>query len=830
MGTAVRVTVLAMLGLACSHPYLAAARTATTSGPLTFAEFMSRKSAFSAATLSPDGRWLAYVERDWRGPAGGTMSGDAQRSRVFLRDLKTGRTRSVAGAARGIFFKSMCETWSPDGAGLIVSRIKRGTMRFAYVDAVSGRLTSLAPRPTGLCGNWVGRHFLYASVAPGSAQPGSNADILRVLSDKWRQDWNTDAAVVTVSSDNPLMPSSRFEANSLSLFDPATGRARAIASGRFREVTSSPDATRFAVLRSTETDPNALEWDTGRRAALDIFDLHGSEPRLLYEQAGLDIALGSTNWSPDGQLLVVAGKPASAKREALELYVIDPAKAASRAIVPPAGWSLHNPDVAQNLPSLATGWIGGEPAAVVATSGMLADSVGAALNYGEQAGRAFHVMSFGAQGFRDLTGFSKQSVRSFVTDAQQGALVVADGALWRLSRSAPPLRLTPPGLNVRAIAAAHSSGGLRPNPSFFSGSGAERIELSVIASEGQAERVIFDVPKRKIIERGTAEGRLATSSNLLEHADVDSIGWSTTLRVAGSASAQVAVSNAEWSNRPVASVHMIKYRYKERELIGWLALPPGRRDAPVPCIVWIYPGRVLSGEVPDALLASDAPLSPVYSGQLMAAQGYAVLFVSTPTSGNPATVMAELAGETIAGIDAAASQRFIDPTRVGLIGQSFGGYGVAAVLSQRSDRFRAGVAMNGEYDFAYAWGSKMFSKMLASGDPDNFNMETIGFVENGQPALHAPAWTALDAYVRSSPFYSVRSIDAPLLIVAGDINLGTTSLAQSERLYAALRREGKSPVLVRYWGEGHVQEGEGAVRDGWSRISNWFGHYLRSEQ
>jgi len=649
-----------------------------------------------------------------------------------------------------------------------------------------------------------------------------------VLSDKWHRDWSTEEPVVTVSSSNPLMPSSKFGGSSLSLFEPETGATRKLADGRFREVMPSPDGKRFAVLRSGVADAYALEWDTGRRAILDVFDLDGAEPKLMLEESPLDIALGSTNWSPDGHLLIVAGKPGSAKREALNLYVIDPAKGITRTIVPPDGWSFHNPDVAQNLPSLPTGWIGGEPAAIVATPGKLVDSVRSALNYGEQTGLAFHVVSFGARDTRNLTAFANQSVRSFVTDTQRRALVVADGALWRLSVSQPPLRLTPQSLNVRAIATARSSGGLRPNQAFFSTADSERIELNTLAAGNSEELVVFDIRNRKLVERSAPETRLATSPDLLERVELDSAGWSTTLRTIGSVHSRVAVSNADWANRPLAGIRKIKYRSGKRELIGWLALPPGRPDHPVPCIVWIYPGRVFSDRVPDAMLVSDVPISPVYSAQLMAAQGYAVLFVSTPTSGDPATVMAELADETIAGIDAAASERLIDPTRVGLIGHSFGGYGVAAVLSQRSDRFRAGVAMDGEFDFAYAWGSKMISRTLSSEAPDNFNMETIGFVENGQPALHAPVWAALDAYVRSSPFYSAKSIDAPLLITAGDINLGTTSLAQSERMYAALRREGKSPVLVRYWGEGHVQEGEGAMRDQWARISGWFGHYLRS--
>jgi dipeptidyl aminopeptidase/acylaminoacyl peptidase len=190
-------------------------------------------------------------------------------------------------------------------------------------------------------------------------------------------------------------------------------------------------------------------------------------------------------------------------------------------------------------------------------------------------------------------------------------------------------------------------------------------------------------------------------------------------------------------------------------------------------------------------------------------------------------VAGTLTDETLAAVDAAARAGWIDPGRVGIIGHSFGAFSTVAVLSRRPDRFRAGIAMSGPYDFSAGWGARLPQDLLVDTDGHGFTMETVGFVENGQIGLGAPPWAAHAAYERASPFFAASRITTPLLLTAGDLDLGSTSLQQSERLYAALLRSGNPAVLVRYWGEGHVQADPGAVRDQWARFGAWFDHYLK---
>jgi dipeptidyl aminopeptidase/acylaminoacyl peptidase len=263
-----------------------------------------------------------------------------------------------------------------------------------------------------------------------------------------------------------------------------------------------------------------------------------------------------------------------------------------------------------------------------------------------------------------------------------------------------------------------------------------------------------------------------------------------------------------------------------RALTAWVVLPPGPR-LPAPAIVWVYGGQDLAGGPPADAWPGGA-VTAVFSGQLWAAQGYAVLYPSTPIGRAAETdVGATLAREVIAAIDAAAAEDLVDPARVGIIGHSFGGYSTAAVLAARPDRFRAGVAMSGPYDFAAAWGARYPLESLIDEDGYGFSEETRGYVEAGQIGLGAPPFDRPDAYRSASPFFAARRITTPLLLTVGDQDQGATSLGQAERLYAALARSGNPAVLVRYWGQGHVQQDPWAVRDQWARFTAWFDHYLR---
>jgi dipeptidyl aminopeptidase/acylaminoacyl peptidase len=215
----------------------------------------------------------------------------------------------------------------------------------------------------------------------------------------------------------------------------------------------------------------------------------------------------------------------------------------------------------------------------------------------------------------------------------------------------------------------------------------------------------------------------------------------------------------------------------------------------------------------------------VLSAQLLATQGYAVIYPSLPIQpGAESDIPAALAEHAVAAVDALAGEGVVDPARIGLIGHSFGGHSVASILAKRSDRFRAGVARAGMYDPVHGYGVQSFLEGVRLDGREQ--ALSIPQTEAGQLQLNQPPWKALEPYVRNSPFFQVESINAPLLMLHGDLDRSIVDIAGADRMYSALVRAGKTTALVRYWGEGHLSASQASIRDEWARITAWFAHYL----
>ena len=136
--------------------------------------------------------------------------------------------------------------------------------------------------------------------------------------------------------------------------------------------------------------------------------------------------------------------------------------------------------------------------------------------------------------------------------------------------------------------------------------------------------------------------------------------------------------------------------------------------------------------------------------------------------------------------------------------------------------------MAGVYDWMHGYGLRSTEAMF--NDDDNMDAREAMLIESGQSRLEKPFWLAPDAYMRNSPIFRADKMDAPLLLLHGDLDLAVTGLTGAERLYNALLRAGKHPTLVRYWGEGHVAQSDWAIRDQWMRLTTWFAHYLKAEK
>ena len=159
----------------------------------------------------------------------------------------------------------------------------------------------------------------------------------------------------------------------------------------------------------------------------------------------------------------------------------------------------------------------------------------------------------------------------------------------------------------------------------------------------------------------------------------------------------------------------------------------------------------------------------------------------------------------------------IDPTRIGLAGHSWGGYGTVFTSTQ-SDLFAAAVA-----------GAPLTNLSSSYGEIyGNTGIPETNHAETGQERMEVPLYEDPSAYTRNSATFFADRMKAPLLIAHGDKD-GACDLHQSIEMYNLARRASKQLVLLIYAGENHGLASKPVRIDYQQRSREWFGHYLKGE-
>jgi dipeptidyl aminopeptidase/acylaminoacyl peptidase len=278
--------------------------------------------------------------------------------------------------------------------------------------------------------------------------------------------------------------------------------------------------------------------------------------------------------------------------------------------------------------------------------------------------------------------------------------------------------------------------------------------------------------------------------------------------------------------RDVAQAEFKKIEYRSlegQELKGWVMLPvgyqPGER---YPLITVVYGGLTFGDNPPGMTRTINHASSLNY--QLLAAHGYAVLFPSMPlkAEGEPSDPYQELTKGVLPAVDTVIELGIADPTRLGVLGQSYGGYSAYGLIAQ-TRRFHAAVSLAGLSDLASLYG--VFDARFRYDQFAHERLFSMSLAESGQVRMGSPPWKDSARYIRNSPLFYADQIDTPLMIVQGDLDM--VAMQQGEQVFTALYRQNKRAAFVRYWGEGHVIEGAANIRDLWERIYGWFDQFLR---
>jgi dipeptidyl aminopeptidase/acylaminoacyl peptidase len=629
--------------------------------------------------------------------------------------------------------------------------------------------------------SWRELPALWESTARGGANPGV---------------WSSGAALQGAPDRPPGV---------LLRIDTATGQVRPLARGRFIDLEAAPGGRTLALLETGEDirlKPDQSVRDeygnTTQRRRLRLY--HMVTGRLSTPCPGCDALEGLLAWSPRGDALMAYARQDGEPWPAGRLYRL-PADGGRPRAYPGVG-----PALIGSPPIIFATWLGDAPAV-----------------YGRAdaaAGRD-DWLRLAEAGPKVLTGQLPPPSPQGVVAAGDGLLAVAGGRAWRLGSGAPKT-VAPGEVEVLPLwsRSLNSRGGL---------SIAGRMALPVRRRAPSGD-VLLDLadPARR-------QTPLPAEADLFAYAPRRGGALVRTLDGGGR-------QRLQWVSpgRPAVLVmqvndHLLDVDPPELRVVrhpgpdgrpatSWLLLPKRSAGPPPPPLV-VVPYLGWSMAQPPAIRLTGG-YQDYFDPLFLAGHGYAVLCPSLPyPPGEDPT--AGLGERVMTIVRAAAVQPDLagafDPERLGIVGQSFGGYTTLAIISQVDD-FDAAVARNGPSSLITKWGEFSPGGRNIPGI-DISSAWSSGWVETTQGKMKAPPWQVADRYVRASPVMQADRIHTPLMLVQGEFD--SMHPAEAERMFSALFRQDKTARLVEYRGEGHIFGSPGVYRDYYARTFDWLDHHFR---
>ncbi|UPK45085.1 alpha/beta hydrolase family protein [Paenibacillus pabuli] len=244
-------------------------------------------------------------------------------------------------------------------------------------------------------------------------------------------------------------------------------------------------------------------------------------------------------------------------------------------------------------------------------------------------------------------------------------------------------------------------------------------------------------------------------------------------------------------------------------LQGWILKPAGMvEDVKVPTILEIHGG-------PHMMYG----FTFMHEFQILAAQGYAVVYINPRGGlGYGQQFVNACRGDYGGGdyrdlmeaMDYALSQySFIDESRLGVTGGSYGGFMTNWIVGH-TNRFKAAVTQ------------RSISNWLSF-----YGVSDIGFFFT-EDQIGGNAWDDTEKLWKHSPLAYVGNVSTPLLILHGEQDL-RCPIEQAEQLYVALKRRRQTTRFVRFPGANHELSRGGhphlRVRR-LEHIAGWFNEHL----
>jgi dipeptidyl aminopeptidase/acylaminoacyl peptidase len=262
------------------------------------------------------------------------------------------------------------------------------------------------------------------------------------------------------------------------------------------------------------------------------------------------------------------------------------------------------------------------------------------------------------------------------------------------------------------------------------------------------------------------------------------------------------------------STELVKWKNKQGKTMEGMLYKPEDFDPTkkYPLLIWVYDK--------DNAAKVNAYTMPKWSASIVdfalyASNGYLVFLPDMDYKmGEPG----ESALTTVlSGIAALGKQPWVDTSRIGIQGHSWGGYQVAYMVTKTSV-FKAASVGAPVADMISAYGNLRA----------DIGESRQWIYEKHQSRLGKTLWEDRDAYLRNSPLFGVPRIKTSLLIMHNEGD-GMVPFSQSIELFTAMKRNGKKVWLLNYAQENHVIMNMNNRKDFSKRMFQFFEHYLKGQ-
>jgi len=158
---------------------------------------------------------------------------------------------------------------------------------------------------------------------------------------------------------------------------------------------------------------------------------------------------------------------------------------------------------------------------------------------------------------------------------------------------------------------------------------------------------------------------------------------------------------------------------------------------------------------------------------------------------------------------------YVDSTKIGIQGQSWGGIQVAQLVTMTNL-------------FSAAWAGAPVANMTSAygGIRWEGGINRQFQYEKSQSRIGATLWEKLPLYIENSPLFHLPKVKTPIVIMANDAD-GAVPWYQGIELFTGLRRLGKPSWMLNYNGEAHNLVERRNRKDIQIREQQFFDHYLK---